>query len=428
MKRHLKKLVVYEAAFVLFTVGLALEVEGAERKAEALVKRELVWSAPGQEILAPLFSWDGDLLTLVTRGYIPDGADAEGLPHSFFKALEAKEKINPRFADPVIKVINLKGGVICEVKYGWNPALARDNRRVAFSEQVKPITGFRALASPMDGNGIQMYDCESGQTVAVAQPPHTAYLDRPLFSPDGGSIIYTVNEAVNGAYGGAVAIARVDLQQKQEMTLVNRMTVAAVPCPSPESKEKRPFMCQNNNLPDSFPQIVYDVSLVGNEIVALLGRPIPVPGDIYMASSYEMSLVTAFPEQKLISSLGRRKASSQDEAAFQAVSGERVLIFSQYWKLWSVTTGKQLPDLGPKNTDPQSIYSPDLKYYLRTESDHIGVYRTADGRQLQILPKMVLVSGAVWNQESNRFAIAGVPLAGASAVRHAEELVIYSVN
>ena len=414
-----------------------ISVQGVAGQSQVPANRELVWSAPGQEILTPQFSADGNFIALVTRGYVPDGADAEGLPDSFFKALRAKEKANPRFADPVIKVVDLRGNITCEAKYGWSPSFSTDAKRLVFSEQVKPITGFRALASPMEGNGIRMHDCGTGQTVKIADP-HTGYLGRAFFSPDGGSIVYTDNEAVNGAFGGSVAIARFDLSQNREATLVNKKTVGAVPCAPAGSSESalEAFKCSHaTNLPAGFPQIVFDISPVGNDVVALLGTPIPTRGDMYMTDSYDMSLVSVLPAQRTVLSLGKRKSESSDETAFQAVSGGRLLIFSQYWKLFSVAEGKPLPDVGPRNTNLKSIYSPDLKFYLRAEAarpgqeaDRFVLYRTIDGMRLDSLPGMAIAYGAVWSAASNRFAIVGVPMAGAPATHHVEELVVYSVR
>jgi len=371
----------------------------------------------------------------VTRGYSPDGCDAEGLPDSYFKALEAKEKANPRFADPVIKVIDLRGNIACEVKYGWHPSLSRDSKRLVFSEQVKPITGLRALAATMEGNGIRMYDCASKQIVKIADP-HTGYLDNPFFSPGGGSIMYTYDEAVNGAFGGAVGISRFDLQQNGEITLVDKKTVAAVPCPPARSEGSRleAILCSHlKNQPSSFSQIVYMVVPVGNDVVALLGTPLPAPGDMYMANSYDMSLVSVYPALRLVLSFGVRKAA--DKIAFQTVSGERILIFSEYWKAYSLSTGKPLPDIGPKNTNLKSTYSPDLKYYLRAqaaqrdgEPDRFVLYRTADGKRLESLPRMARADEAVWSLDSSRFAIVGVPIAGAKPTHHVEQLIVYSVR
>jgi hypothetical protein len=421
---------------LLLLIAVLVSTHSANGQSQLPLKRELMWSAPGGEILTPKFSTDGNFIVLVTRAYWPDGGDAEGLPDSFFKKLADQAKADPRFDDPVIKVIALNGNVACEAQYGWNPSLSSDDKRLVFSEQVKPITGFRGLASPMSGNAIRMYDCGTRQLTRIADP-HTGYLDTPFFSPDGGSVVFTENEAANGAFGGTVGIALFDLQQNREVTLVNKNTVAAVPCPPAGSKESglEAFKCsQVNNLSSSFPQIVYDVSPVGNDVVALLGMPIPAPGDMYMTDNYDMSLVSVLPMQRTVLSLGKRKAESWDETTFQVISGEKVLIFSQYWKLFSLSTGEALPQVGPKNTKLKSIYSPDLKYYLSPESaerghnpDHFVLYRTSDGKRLESLRNMALAYGAVWSPQSNRFAIVGTPPDGLNAMHHREELVVYSI-
>lgn len=422
---------------ILFAASVIL-VQGIRAQTQAPATRELVWSAPGKEILSPRFSPDGNFVVLVTRAYWPDGADAEGLPDSFFKRLQARAKADPRFADPVIEQISLAGKVVCEAKYGWNPSVSQDDKRVVFSEQGKPITGFRELASPMAGNGVRMYDCGTHQLIKIADP-ETGYLDAPFFSADGESIIYTENEAVNGAYGGSVGIAEFNFQRNQTTTLVKREMVAAVPCPPPGSKQSGvgTFMCSEvKNLTQSFPRIVYQTEPVGNDVLALLGTPVPSAGDMYTARIYNMELVSVLHGIHTVVTLGKWSGESdEDEGSFQPVSGGRVLIFSKYWKLFSVAKGNPLADIGPRNTDPKSVYSPDLKYYLRAESekpgqdpDHFVLYRTADGKRLQSLRKMTYVYGAVWSAESNRFAVIGVPVTGASPMHHAEELVIYSVR
>lgn len=426
----------YRPALTLFAASMAL-VQGTHAQTHTPVTRELVWSAPGSEIRSPQFSPDGNFVVLVTRAYWPDGGDAEGLPDSFFKSLEAHKKADPRFADPVIKMISLAGKVVCEAKYGWNPSVSRDDARVVFSEQVKPITGYRELATTQAGNGIRMYDCESNQLTKIADP-ETGYLDVPFFSPDGGSIIYTENEAVNGAYGGSVGIAQFDLQQKRGITLVKKETVAAVPCPPASSKQSgsEAFKCsEGKNLTQSFPRIVFHTGPVGSDVVALVGTPVPSAGDMYLAQNYDMELVSVLHGTQAPVALGRRSMEDNDDASFQPGSGDRVLIFSKYWKLFSAATGKPLADIGPRNTNLKSLYSPDIRYFLRAEAaepgqdpNHFVLYRTADGKRLQSLGKMASVYEAVWSLESNRFAIVGVPMTGASPVHHVEELVIYSVR
>jgi hypothetical protein len=407
--------------------------QGLNGQSASPLKKELVWSEPGEEIVTPQFSPDGTLVVLVTRAYWPDGGDAEGLPDSFFKKLSARAKANPRFADPVVKVVDLKGKVVCQVQYGWNPSLSRDDKRVVFSEQVKPITGFRELASPQAGNGIRMFDCGTKELTKIADPD-TGYLDKPFFSPDGESIVYTENEPVNGAFGGSVGIARFDLQQNRRVTLVKKEMVASIPCLPAKSGQSslEAFKCsQMKDLTSSFPQIVYLAAPAGREVIALLAIPIPSAGDMYLAENYDMKLVSVLPEQRTILPLGKRSMESDDNASFQAVSGERVLIFSQYWKLFALDRREIPTDIGPRNMKLKSIYSPDLKYYLCAEPDgdpnHFVLYRTADGKRIESFPKMAVVYDAFWSPQSNRVGIIELPMTGASAMNHREELVVYSV-
>jgi hypothetical protein len=419
-------------ALVLLIAPLGC-AQGLNGQSQFVVRKDLVWSAPGNQILTPEFSPDGNFLALVTRTYWPDGGEAESLPDSFFKKLRDSAKANPRFADPNIKVIDLRGKVVCEAQYGWNPKLSPNNKRVVFSEQVKPITGYRELASPQSGNGIRMFDCEKQELTKIADPD-TGYLDSPFFSSNGESIVYTQNEAVNGAFGGSVGIARFDLKENRQTTLVKKQIVAAVPCPpaGPNLSGREGFVCsQVKNLSSSFPQIVFRSAPVGSNVVALLGMPIPQAGDMYLAQNYDMNLVSLIPEQSTIAPLGKRSMESNDNTTFQIVSGERVLIFSQYWKLFSLSTGKPLADGGPRNTKLKSIYSADLNYYLCAqpdgEPDHFALYRTSDGKRLVSLPKMAPIYEAVWSPGSHRFAIVGVPIAGANPMNHREDLVIYSL-
>ena len=422
----------------LVAVLLAFSWPQAGGQTDLTAKRELVWPQAGREIRTPAFSPDGKFVVLVTKNYWPDGEDAEGLPDSFFRALEARAKSDPRFADPEIKVLDLTGKEVCETRYGWSPQLSPDDRYVLFSEQVKPITGLRELAETMAGNGIRLFDCESKQLTRIADPEH-GYLDAPFFAPDGSSIYYTENEAVNGAFGGVVGLARFDPQQNRSVAALNRrINVPAAPCPPPGSgqPEREAFLCsQIPNLTSSFPQIVFQAGLAGKAAIALVGLPVPAVGDMYLAKNYDMRLVSLEPEEKTILNPGLRSFESEDGTRFQSVGGARALLFFGQWKLYSLETGNQLPDPGPKNANRESLYSPDLRYYLVAETskpgqdpDHFVLYRTADGKRVESLRRMARVFEAVWSPEASRFAFVGVPLDGASARHHAEELTVYSVR
>jgi hypothetical protein len=395
------------------------------------VKRDLNWSRPGNEITTPQFSMDGSLIVLVSRVHVPDGGEAEGLPESYFKGLEERQKREPRFADPTIELIDLKGKTVCEASYGWNPSISPDNKSLVYSRQKNPITGLRMLAETQAGNDIQIFDCEKRQARLVAEPD-SGYLDNPFFFPDDNSIVYTENEAVNGASGGPVGLTRVDLRQNEKTSLLSKTTVPAVPCPPAGSDRPTQvsYMCsQVGNPTGSFPQLLLQFAPVGNQLVALLGTPVPSPGDMYVAKDYDISLLSVLPETKKILSIGKEEMTNDEEDSFQAASGERVMIFSHYWRPFSLTTGRWLPDLGPRNTRRTSRYSPDLKYYVTSEPtdapDHFVLYQAASGKKLQSFPKMITALEAVWSRDSKRLAIVGVPANVGTVYR--EELEVFSL-
>ena len=129
---------------LIYTVLLLSSVQSATAQSQSniAVKKELVWSLPDNEIASPKFSPDGSLVALVTRVHWPDGDEAESLPESVFDKLEQRKQREPRFADAIIRVIDLKGNPVCEARYGTNP------------RQKKPLTrlareGACGMASPL---------------------------------------------------------------------------------------------------------------------------------------------------------------------------------------------------------------------------------------------------------------------------------------
>jgi len=106
------------------------------------------------------------------------------------------------------------------------------------------------------------------------------------------------------------------------------------------------------------------------------------------------------------------------------------MIFEKYWRPYSLRINNWLPELGPRNKNSNSVYSPDLKYYLAAEPagspDHFALYQAANGRSVAILSRAAEVFGAVWSRDSKRFAVVVVPR-GASGAQYREELVVYSV-
>lgn len=393
-------------------------------------KRELVWSEPENEISSPEFSSDGNFIVLVTRAHWPDGHEAEGLPEDYFQKLEKRKQDNPRFADPVTKLIDLKGNTVCEVRYGTSPAVSSDNKTIAFSRQKKPITGLRALAETLQGNDIQTFDCEKKQARTIAEPD-AGYLDNPIFLT-AGSLSYTRNEATNGAFGGPVGLDQVDLSTGQKATLLAKENVPAVPCPKEPPKSRlEAFMCAHVKPSSAFPNLVLGSAKTSSALLVLLGKPVPSPGDSYLAQRYDLSLVSvsANGHTELLS-MGRAEMQNLRDISIQESSGERVLVRSKYWKAFSVKERRWLFERLGQNDNPQSLYSPDLAYYLTPEPagnpNQFILRRASDGQILFTSRKMESAYEAAWSRDSKRFLIVGVPKqAGSPSYR--EELTVYSI-
>jgi len=406
----------------------------AQSQPRIVPKKELAWSLPDNEIASPRFSPDGSLVVLVSRVHWPDGEEAESLPESVFDTLERRREREPRFADPIIRVVDLKGNQVCEARYGTSPSISPDNKSIVFSSQKKPLTGVRTLAETQAGNDIQLFDCEKKQARTIAGPL-TGYFDNPIFLPDGHSIAYTVNEAVNGAMGGSVAVERAEMNGGQRDSLFKKEAKPAVSCPTDGSTKLTPFqsmMCsQRTKLSSNFPTLVENLAMAGDKLLMLQAIPFPTAGDMYLASRYELSLTTVFPKRDEVFSMAQADMNKLWDASFQPVANDEVLIFEKYWKPFSLETRNWLPETTPHNANHGSIYSPNGEFYLavepsREEPSHFTLYRTADGMKLFTSPTMANVFDLAWSRDCRRFAVVARPN-GAPALAYSEVLTIYSL-
>jgi hypothetical protein len=416
---------------ILSLIGVSATANG---QASSSLKKELVWSLPETEIASPQFSADGNFIVLVSRVHWPDGEEAESLPETFFKKLEARKHREPRFADPIIRLIDLKGNPVCEVRYGTNPSITADNKSIVFSRQRKPITGLRPLAATLAGNDIQLFDCEKKEARTIAEP-QTGYFDNPIFLPDGQSIAYTVNEAVNGEMGGAVGVEQADVSGARKESLLAKEAAPAVRCPTAGITKMTDFqsmMCaQTTKLSSSFPTLVLNVVMAGDQLLVLQAKPIPSAGDMYLASRYELSLATVFPKRDEVFSMGQGETNKLWDASIQPISDGRVMILADHWRAFSLETRNWLPETAPRNANARSIYSPNGKYYLaaepvKEEPSHFSLYRATDGQRVFTSPTMASVFDMRWNRDSTRFAVVALPK-GVSGSAYREVLTVYSL-
>lgn len=424
------KLQTYALSVSLLLVGTS---QTATAQAVGALKQKLTWSRPESEIQSVRFSNDGRSILIVTRVHWPDGDEAEGLPESFFANLERRKSEDPRFADPVIQLIDVTGQTVCEVRYGINPALSDDSKKIAYARQKKPLTGMRSLAETMAGNDIQIFNCDTKKTESIATPS-SGYLDTPEFVADDSSVLYTVNEAVNGAMGGPVSVQRVDLQTGKTETLLDKQNTPAVSCSAPDQSKTplQKMMCEQNvKLSTSFSDLLFGFGVADGSAIVFQGKPIPAPGDMYLASRYSIALHALAPIPDELLSFGEVEMNKLGDLSLQPISKSTALIFTGYWRPFSLEKKTWLPELGPKNKRAKSVYSPDLRYYALAEPaeepTHFVVYRSSDGIKLFSSLPIAGVFAMTWSRDSSKLAVVALPK-GVSGAKYRELLHIYRLR
>jgi len=368
------------------------------------------WSLADAEIHTPKFSDDGKFIAVVTVTHWPDGHEAEGTPETFLKQLEFKKKENPRFADPVMRLLDSSGNETCSIQYGWNPSVSGDDKRIAFSYQRKPITGFRALADTMEGNDIRLFDCET-KTLTVLAQPEWGYLDNPEFISSSNSILYSLNEATNGAMGGATGLELTSLSESKKVPVIAKVTTKSLSGKT------------------SYSRLLLDSFVVGDQVFALVAEP-GKRGDEYMASSYQVMLVSAFPTEKTIHSFG---SIDLWDVAIQLGSPKDAMVYLKEWRPLSLETGEWLPIRGPANYIRQSFYSPDRTYFVAFERDPKGeaepnlvLHRTDDGTAIATFADQSEIVEIAWSHDSKKFAFSRAVESGSTHYR--EVLSVYEIN
>jgi hypothetical protein len=243
-----------------------------------------------------------------------------------------------------------------------------------------------------------------------------------LFLDDGKSILYTLNEAVNGAFGGPVGVMQMDIAQGEQKALLARNITPAVPCPTHDTA------CRQS-ASSSFPDLVLGLAEAERQVIALAGKPLPGPGDTWQAESYILSLISVFPKRDTLLSLGKMDMDGSFDVSIQSLSGERVMVFLKYWRPFSVQMKQWLPDPGPQNTNPHSVYSPDMRYYLAEDDERhqYSLYTVADGKPLAVLPKAAALYQGIWSPDSKRFAVVFQAWETSQRSYH-DDLIVYSIR
>jgi len=354
------------------------------------------WHRDGQEIHSPAFSPDGREVAVTLKVHIPDGHEAESETQAQTlerrNHMEAQIRKDPRAFDPVVTIVKLADGKTERVDFGYEPAFAPDGASLAFQFQKKPISGFRALARTMAGNEIRIWDRKTRRTRVLAAPTQGSF-GSPSFAPDGRTVAFGLQEAVNGAYGGMVGIGRVDLATGKVVFPFARRT-------------EHGFVC-----------IVGSFRFIGRELLAHVLVPRTSDG-IGMANEYRDVLVAIGPPERLVYEWPTDD-DSFGERTFSAWNDGGVAIYDENWK--ALRDAPKMPRKEKRNDRIGSgVLSPDGRLRAREFASGIVVTDAATGREVAAFkgprssdPDLIAdpevsgegsLEGITWSADSKRLA------------------------
>jgi hypothetical protein len=174
--------------------------------------KEFEWSKRNFIILNPEFSNSENEIVFSNQFYIPDGHNAEGR-EKYLDSLENIIKKNPRFADPVVNILNLKTKELNKVDFGWTPSFSPNDQLVVYTYQTNPISGKRVLAATLKGNYIKVFN-RRNTTKEILISPENTFLLNPMFF-DSTNVIYKIGDAVNGDFAGAIGLNNINIINKE---------------------------------------------------------------------------------------------------------------------------------------------------------------------------------------------------------------------
>jgi hypothetical protein len=334
------------------------------------------WQEENHEIYRPTFSPVSDEIAFVRKFHIADGHEAELTSKKKLAEYQKRIETDKRFADPEIVVTHLGNNRLERLDWGWSPSFSPDGINVAYAHQKKPISGFRVLASTLEGNEIRIYNLSTKITSTLAVPD-SAFFSDPIFSPDGDCVLYFISDAVNGAFPGDVGVGSVTVTSKE-----NKLLYAP-------TREHGLY------------QIIYLKQFIGEKVMVIRMRP-DGPGD-YLAESYTYELLELGSPHRIIYGWGTHSSDTPKMRIGINPDGE-LMVFDYGWLT-----------LKDKDTSPEQRYanlsddpghvSPNWQYVARLGPGSVTIWSRKDNRKIFSWITKSRVQELSWSPDSNWIAI-----------------------
>jgi hypothetical protein len=320
---------------------LTVRVGGAQK-----IEQIWRWHEKGYEIYHATLSPDNRDITFDRKLHWPDGHEAEMFSERELKRYEDRKKQNNRFADPEVMILDIGKKKINKIEWGWAPEISPDGQRIVYAYQLKPISGFRILAATLAGNEIHEYNMTTNK-ISTLTKPDSGYLNNPFYSND-DEVIYSFCDAVNGAYGGAVGIGKVNTKT----TVVDILY-----------KPRHEFDLYH---------IIDSVRANNGNILFIRKRP--AESGTFLANSYyyELIKIDKNEEASVIYEWGKQRLGDRIKVGYKIDPPGNIQIYNNGWK--SVTKGRD----NSRDLVDYGIASPNGEYVVLSNDRTITVKKFND--------------------------------------------------
>lgn len=306
----------------------------------------IIWQykAKGFDLYNPSFSWNGKEIAFSRQRHTPDGVEAEAYSEKALDEIANKNKTIVHFGDPEVIIADVGTDHFQEVDWGWTPCFSEDGRNLAYSKQVKSLSGLRILAATLAGNTINLFDLRTGTIKVLVSPDDGLNLRAPMFSADDQKVFYVLSGAVNGDWQGNIGVGVVDLETGKSKTLL-------------ESTGTYVKIFQTINYPE----------VLGSD-------PIVFGQDCFVTNSPDKTLINLTRDKKILYSM------TDPNESFCPTSDGAILIYDNGWKRIDGNTGKVLESFGEKDAAFKGVISPDGKKVMGFQNNTDSLYEAQNGK------------------------------------------------
>ena len=346
------------------------------------MKKYFEWFEKNYSILSPTFSHSGNEIAFARQFQYPEGPSA---PEGYFDSIGLLIDKKPRFADPVICLLDIPTKAVTDIDYGWTADFSPDDKRIIYNFQSNPISGKRALAEPLKGNEIKVYDRRNKQIDVIAYPD-TTFLLNPVFL-DEDNVLYQIGNAVNGSYGGGVALYQSNLKTQNSRPVY------------PSKKSFGNF------------HLIGDIYNSNGKVYYMVY--IPLDSGEFMANNYSHLLLSL--NGKIVQNLGKRDFNSLEgklgidkDGAFIYIDDNHALRSQKDYLIkyrdQKVVYKKQLSSAYWKG-----FLSPTGKFLFYIDNKEQAYLMRTDNFEKTKLPLSTnLIYDVIWSVNSNKFGVVQV--------------------